>query len=166
MRQAFLSLGPQRMVQNLDHIIACIKLVGHTKACIKFVGHTKSLNTTHAEGGHCLPMNASDLGPSQGVLLVFLHPFVLSANCWQPISALPPNGSYSSSSLVTYSKENGLWFQFHVALCEPRSLALLQAEEQTFLSPASFFFSCQVMILTHSLFNSINRRKGGKIRAQ
>lgn len=156
MRQAFLSLGPQRMVQNLDHIIACIKLVGHTK----------SLNTTHAEGGHCVPMNASDLGPSQGVLLVFLHPFVLSANCWQPISALPPNGSYSSSSLVTYSKENGLWFQFHVALCEPRSLALLQAEEQTFLSPASFFFSCQVMILTHSLFNSINRRKGGKIRAQ
>lgn len=29
-----------------------------------------------------------------------------------------------------------------------------------------FFFSCQVMILTHSLFNSINWRKGGKIRAQ
>lgn len=68
--------------------------------------------------------------------------------------------------LVIYSKENSLWFEFRVALRQSQ-VQLCSKLRSTHSCPQHlFFFSRQVMILTHSLFNSIDWRKAGKIGAQ
>lgn len=71
---------------------------------------------------------------SQGVPLAFLGPFVVSSPSskhWQPVSALPPNDSYSSSFLQFIL---GDWSVVWVSCCltqvmQFRKAALLQAGE-------------------------------------